>query len=130
MAIFQLKLMSVQDFAELYDCKYDLSTNRTVVIDTRPEVEYAICSLPKTTSSSPLYPLRNQLTVLDIPLSTMLSSPDAVPESADIVFICRRGQDSQVAAAALAKAGRRRVKDVIGGLEAWSRDVDPTFPTY
>lgn len=53
----------------------------------------------------------------------------------NVVFICRRGNDSQRAAAALtkycARAGREMVvKDVIGGLHAWSRLVDPSFPVY
>ena len=100
------------------------------MIDIRPEVEYGICALPNTTSRSPALPFLHVLMVSDIPLHTILASPSTLPESNEVVFICRRGQDSQIAAAALAKAGRLGVRDVIGGLEAWSREVDPTFPTY
>jgi adenylyltransferase/sulfurtransferase len=48
-----------------------------------------------------------------------------------VILICRRGNDSQQAVSQL----RRRfphvaARDVIGGLHAWARLVDPTFPVY
>ena len=53
----------------------------------------------------------------------------------DIVFICRRGNDSQRACAAFSQYCHRKglkvgVKDVIGGLHAWARHVDKEFPVY
>ncbi len=101
------------------------------MVDTRPEVEYGICALPKTISPPPsTQSLMSSLIFPDFPLSKILASPTSLPESDEVVFICRRGQDSQVAAAHLAKSGRAKVVDVIGGLEAWSREIDPSFPTY
>ena len=53
--------------------------------------------------------------------------------AAQLILLCRRGNDSQVAATELkevmAKEGVR-VRDVAGGLHAWARDVDKDFPVY
>ncbi|CAD6586209.1 MAG: exosome catalytic subunit dis3 [Tremellales sp. Tagirdzhanova-0007] len=108
--------IGVQEFAVIRAGAEKAEKQTTLIIDTRPEVEYAICALPNTTN---------------IPLSAIISAPSALPETEEMVLICRRGQDSQIAGSLLAKLrGTSRVRDVIGGLEAWSREVDPTFPTY
>ncbi len=47
--------------------------------------------------------------------------------------VCRLGNDSQIAADALRGARPDPtfvIKDLVGGLRAWSRDVDPGFPVY
>ena len=55
------------------------------------------------------------------------------------MVICRRGNDSQFAVKKLQTALKESlaenkvsisVKDVIGGLESWSNNVDPSFPKY
>ncbi|GMK57606.1 hypothetical protein CspeluHIS016_0404400 [Cutaneotrichosporon spelunceum] len=84
-----------------------------IVVDTRPPHEYSICSLPHTTN---------------IPLASILASPEEVPPGRAI-FICQRGNDSQIAAAALRQYGREAT-DVRGGLVAWSHKIDPHFPLY
>lgn len=57
----------------------------------------------------------------------------------DIYFLCRRGNDSLVSALALRNAlvqvdpqNERawRIRDVIGGVRAWSKEIDPLFPVY
>ncbi|KAL8643580.1 MAG: hypothetical protein Q9226_008265 [Calogaya cf. arnoldii] len=56
-----------------------------------------------------------------------------IPPNAKCAFtICRQGNDSQVAAKVL-KTNRTdfdQIIDIKGGLEAWRREVDPTFPDY
>jgi adenylyltransferase/sulfurtransferase len=50
-----------------------------------------------------------------------------------IYVICRLGNDSQIAAEALRSVGSdevRVVRDIVGGLRAWSREVDSQFPVY
>ncbi|KAL0286386.1 UNVERIFIED_CONTAM: Adenylyltransferase and sulfurtransferase MOCS3 [Sesamum angustifolium] len=51
-------------------------------------------------------------------------------QSASLYVICRRGNDSQRAVQYLHKMGFASAKDIIGGLESWAHDVDPSFPTY
>lgn len=69
-----------------------------------------------------------------MPLPTILSNPSDVQLTPDVIFICRRGNDSQIAASALRNALDSqedvRVRDVRGGLKAWSREVDLNFPVY
>ncbi len=51
----------------------------------------------------------------------------------EIIVVCRRGNDSQLAVQALQKsfAGRNiQIRDIVGGLHSWARTVDPTFPVY
>lgn len=54
-----------------------------------------------------------------------------------VYFICRYGNDSQLAAQKLKNVGgvastqrRRVVSDITGGLAAWRREVDTGFPEY
>eukprot|EP00899_Mesostigma_viride_P010773 jgi/Mesvir1/19698/Mv09963-RA.1 len=52
--------------------------------------------------------------------------------AAHVVVVCRRGNDSQIVADMLNRAGKGRVAavDLAGGLQAWGREVDPRFPVY
>ncbi|RVE47171.1 hypothetical protein evm_008139 [Chilo suppressalis] len=51
-----------------------------------------------------------------------------------VIFICRRGNDSQIAAKkvldAIEDKHRGKVVDMTGGLHAWASDVDNDFPVY
>jgi len=89
------------------------------IIDVRPTTEFGICQLPGSQN---------------IPLKELISQPEkylsAEPHK-DFYLICRLGNDSQIAAQALRSVdGDRIIKDVIGGLRAWSNQVDPNFPVY
>ena len=46
--------------------------------------------------------------------------------------MCRLGNDSQIAVKRLKELGLgdRFIGDIRGGLRAWKRDVDPTWPEY
>ncbi|WVQ97862.1 hypothetical protein IAU59_004978 [Kwoniella sp. CBS 9459] len=109
---------------ELKEVMSKPSPDQVVIVDTRPPVEFGICSLRGSTN---------------IPLPSILKDPSIVPTSPDVVFLCKRGNDSQLAAKVLRQSrksemagseGGIRVRDVRGGLLAWSRDVDPDFPVY
>jgi monothiol glutaredoxin len=47
-----------------------------------------------------------------------------------LVFQCHHGMRSQAAAEYFAKLGFSRVYNLVGGIDAWSRDVDPSVPRY
>ena len=50
-----------------------------------------------------------------------------------VYVVCRRGNDSQKGVLALRESLRGldvSVKDIIGGLHSWAKDVDPSFPVY
>ena len=66
----------------------------------------------------------------------MVANPQAclgnADDNTDTYVVCRLGNDSQIAIDAIQDVvqGNRVVKDLIGGLRAWTRDVDPNFPVY
>lgn len=47
-----------------------------------------------------------------------------------VYVVCRRGNDSQLAVRLLRERGFQQTQDIIGGLERWAREIEPTFPTY
>ena len=49
---------------------------------------------------------------------------------APLVFLCHHGIRSQPAAEYFKQRGFRHVYNVQGGIDAWSRSVDPTVPRY
>jgi adenylyltransferase/sulfurtransferase len=56
-----------------------------------------------------------------------------VGDDKEIVVVCRRGNDSQIAVRRFREQlGDRkvRIRDIVGGLHAWAKTVDPTFPVY
>jgi rhodanese-related sulfurtransferase len=52
------------------------------------------------------------------------------PKDTAIVFLCHTGQRSMDAAAYFAGHGFANVKSLEGGIDAWSRKVDPKVPRY
>lgn len=56
--------------------------------------------------------------------------------TAETYVICRLGNDSQIAVQALKGHGQASeakdlvIKDIIGGLRAWTKQVDANFPMY
>ncbi|KAG0702784.1 hypothetical protein DFH29DRAFT_989655 [Suillus ampliporus] len=95
------------------------SNERHAIIDVRPRTEFGICRLPRSTS---------------VPLNIFLANPAPhLPsdKSCQVFVVCRLGNDSQIAADAIrAIDSDLIVKDVVGGLRAWSNEIDPTFPVY
>ena len=102
-----------------------MKTGAGVVVDVRPETETEICCLDN---------------IVNIPLTT-LQYPgqdwDQVKErltagdDQDIYVICRRGNDSQIATKLLRTLlPGINIRDVIGGLHAWTKYIDSNFPRY
>ncbi len=55
---------------------------------------------------------------------------EKLPKDALIVFHCHHGGRSQAAAEHFASSGFKNVHNLAGGIDAWSRDVDPSVPRY
>lgn len=99
-----------------------------ILVDVRPAHHYKIVSLPNS-MNIPLANLEARLSEL----STVLKKGEEQTGSgsaASLYVVCRRGNDSQRAVQYLHKMGFTSAKDIIGGIESWAHDVDPTFPTY
>jgi molybdopterin/thiamine biosynthesis adenylyltransferase/rhodanese-related sulfurtransferase len=65
-----------------------------------------------------------------IPLGALDGSINTIDRDGDVVVYCHHGMRSEMAAYALRDAGVRRVRNLVGGIDRWSREVDPTVPRY
>jgi rhodanese-related sulfurtransferase len=87
------------------------------LVDVRNPDEHAYCRLPHS---------------LLIPLP---ESPGRVhevrpPEEAMVVVYCHHGIRSLSGAAIVGQAGHANVASLAGGIDAWSRLIDPSVPRY
>ncbi len=53
-----------------------------------------------------------------------------LPADRRVIFYCHTGQRSQVAAQAFASKGHQNVYNLMGGIDAWSTEIDPQVPRY
>ncbi len=88
---------------------------RLFILDVREPHEYQICSLP----GSHL-----------IPLGDLARRVHELDSAQEIVAHCRSGMRSAKAVDFLRQAGFRKVKNLVGGILAWSDKVDPRVPKY
>lgn len=86
----------------------------TVLFDVRTDEERAIASLPEAVP-------------MDDAGRAML---DALDRDAFVVFACHHGVRSRAAAEHAIRAGLRNVHNLVGGIDAWSLEVDGAVPRY
>ncbi len=86
-----------------------------VVLDVREADEVAIAHLPGAVHL-PLSELENALRTLD--------------PHAEYVVVCHHGVRSARAAALMQERGFTRVYNLLGGIDAWSCEIDPNVPRY
>ena len=89
---------------------------RPYILDVRQPNEYEIVNL-----DGQLIPLTD--------LPDRLDEVDAGKDN-DIVVHCRSGARSAKAVEFLQSQGYTNVKNLKGGVLAWSREIDPSMPTY
>ncbi|HEY3343643.1 MAG TPA: molybdopterin-synthase adenylyltransferase MoeB [Anaerolineaceae bacterium] len=85
------------------------------LIDVREPVELQVAGLPG-----------EEL----IPLGELAANLNKLDSSQEIVVFCKSGGRSTRALELLLSAGFRKVKNLRGGINAWSREVDPEVPLY
>lgn len=109
-----------------------------VVLDVREKTQYELCALPyslnvpfsETVCSG--YETEEQVRAFQQKMATVLGD---APTNAPVYVVCRLGNDSQLVVRRLQQLGfgengQRQIIDVEGGLRAWTRDVDGSFPDY
>lgn len=96
-----------------------------VLLDVRQPVELSICALPEALNI-PLKELKKSQRIEEI------KEAMTVKGTKEVLCVCRRGNDSQLAVAALGTAlgDDAIVRDIIGGLTQWARVVDSSMPVY
>ena len=65
-----------------------------------------------------------------IPLATIPQSLDKLDRNAEIVCHCHHGMRSADATAFLQQQGFKSVKNLVGGIDAWSLHADSKVPRY
>lgn len=65
-----------------------------------------------------------------IPMGQIQDAVDELDADQEIVVICHHGARSQQVANYLYNVGFSNVANLTGGIDAWSREVDPSLPQY
>jgi rhodanese-related sulfurtransferase len=65
-----------------------------------------------------------------LPLNELPQRFEELDPEADLVVMCHHGIRSAQAVAFLRDKGFARVRNLAGGIDAWSRDVDDSVPRY
>jgi adenylyltransferase/sulfurtransferase len=89
--------------------------DRFVLIDVREPHEYQICRIPGSRL---------------LPLGELPKRVNELDSADEIVAHCKSGVRSAKAVDFLQKAGFRKVRNLRGGILAWSDKVDPRVPKY
>jgi rhodanese-related sulfurtransferase len=86
-----------------------------VLVDVREEWEYSLAKLDGS---------------ILIPLGTLPQSLTRLTRDSEIIAICHHGMRSADATNFLLQQGFPNVKNLVGGINAWSIQVDGTVPRY
>ena len=65
-----------------------------------------------------------------VPLREVPARLSEIDQDQDVVAICHHGGRSQQVALFLDKAGYKKIHNLVGGVDAWSRTIDPSVPLY
>ena len=65
-----------------------------------------------------------------IPMREVPARIDEIDEEKEVVALCHHGGRSMQVAIFLDKNGFKHVHNLVGGIDAWSRSVDPAVPLY
>jgi adenylyltransferase/sulfurtransferase len=102
--------ISVQELKKAQDDKKDFD-----LIDVREPQEYAVARIPGAKL---------------IPLGELPKRVHELDSAREIYLQCKSGIRSAKAWKLLHDAGFRKIKNVAGGIEAWSQEIDPSVPLY
>lgn len=86
-----------------------------VILDVREPGEISTASLPGT---------------LNIPMREILARVEELPKDKEMVVMCHHGMRSMQVAGYLAQHGFDKIYNLSGGIDAWSKEVDPAVPLY
>ena len=106
------------------------NTSSDIIIDVRPECEFDIVNLQSHFKD----------TLHNIPMKKLKKDSSALldlinEKSKSVIFLCRRGNDSQLAVRDLRDIIKEKysnvvIRDLRDGLYGWHESVDPSLPLY
>lgn len=85
------------------------------LLDVRQPEEFQICRLPGS---------------ILMPLSELPARLHELDPEREIIVYCHHGIRSAKAAAFLRQSGFPHARNLRGGIDEWSRRIDPSVPTY
>lgn len=65
-----------------------------------------------------------------IPLDDLPGKLDELDKEKEIVVMCRSGARSAKAVQLLEKKGFKNVSNLVGGVNAWAKEIDTSLPVY
>ena len=89
--------------------------DKLVLVDVREEWDYSLARVDGS---------------ILIPLGTLPQSLAQLNRDSEIIAICHHGMRSADATNFLLQQGFQKVKNLVGGIDAWSTQVDGTVPRY
>ena len=89
--------------------------DKLILVDVREEWEYSLAKLDGS---------------MLIPLGTIPQSLTRLNRDSEIIAICHHGMRSADATNFLLQQGFPHVKNLVGGIDAWSDLIDPAVPKY
>ena len=108
--------ISVHDFDHLKQAAQDAATQQLFLLDVRQPWETELAAI----SGGHLIPLE------DLPDR----APEELNPDARIIVYCHHGRRSIPATLWLREQGFPHSQSLAGGIEAWSRSIDPSVPEY
>ena len=101
--------------AELKNWLEDDTRNKPLILDIREVWEYQKSQLPDT-----------QL----MPMRTVPARLFELDKHREIVIMCHHGVRSRMMTLFLEQQGFTSVYNLQGGIDAWSKEIDPSVPLY
>lgn len=93
----------------------DNAREAPMLLDVREVGEFGYCAIAGS---------------VNIPMGSVPARLDELDPQRQIVCVCHHGMRSAQVAMFLASRGYGKVLNLSGGIDAWSRQVDPTVPVY
>jgi adenylyltransferase/sulfurtransferase len=100
---------------EITPIEFEKVRDQVQLIDVREPHEYEISQISGSTL---------------IPLGDLMTRVNELDSADQIVLQCRSGARSAQAQHLLWEAGFRKTYNLVGGINRYARDVDPSIPTY
>ena len=96
------------------ELKQNLDNDGVILIDVRGSEERALATLDAARAMD----------------GGTMQEIETMPKDVALAFICHVGNRSQVAAEYFRKQGFSNVSNIVGGIDAWAKEIDPSVPTY
>ena len=100
---------------QLADWLQDAARPAPVLLDVREPSEFAYCAIPGS---------------LPMPMASVPARMQELDPDAEIVVICHHGGRSMQVALFLERNGFSKVHNLMGGMDAWAQQIDPTVRRY